>query len=89
MENIDWKRKLSSRKFWIAIGNFITMLIVSLGGSKELAVQITGLVLAGGTVIAYILAEGWADAAGAGAPIELPEIPEIPEIPPDDDLDDE
>ena len=86
MEKIDWKRKLTSRKFWAALCNFIAMLVVALGGSEQVAVQITGIVMAGATVIAYIIAEGLVDAAGAGAPIEIPgEI----EIPPDDEPEDE
>ena len=66
---IDWKSKLTSRKFWAAVCNFISMLIIALQGSQETATQITALILAGGGVIAYILGEGWADAAGAGAAV--------------------
>lgn len=66
---IDWKSKLTSRKFWAAVCNFISMLIIALHGSQETATQITALILAGGGVIAYILGEGWADAAGAGASV--------------------
>lgn len=64
--NIDWKRKLTSRKFWLAIASFVSMLIVAFGGSEEVAAQVTALIIAGATVVAYILGEGLADAAGAG-----------------------
>lgn len=66
---IDWKTKLTSRKFWAAIAEFVTMLIIALGGSQETAVQITALIMAGAAVIAYIIGEGLIDAAGASAPV--------------------
>ena len=66
---IDWKSKLTSRKFWAAIGEFVTMLIVALGGSQETAVQVTALIMAGASVIAYIIGEGLIDAAHANTVI--------------------
>ena len=62
---MDWKRKLTSRKFWAAIAEFVTMLIIALGGAKETAVQVTALIMAGAAVIAYIIGEGLVDASGA------------------------
>lgn len=63
MKNIDWKSKLTSRKFWLAVASFVTMLVVAFGGSDALATQITGLIMAGASVVAYIIGEGLADAA--------------------------
>lgn len=63
---IDWKRKLTSRKFWAALVEFVTMLLIALGKSQETATQIAALIMAGAGVIAYIIGEGLADAAGAG-----------------------
>lgn len=63
---IDWKRKLTSRKFWTAVAGFVSMLIVFFGGAEELATQVTSLILAGATVIAYVLAEGFVDANAGG-----------------------
>lgn len=62
---IDWKRKLTSRKFWMAVASFVSMLIVALGGTQDVATQIVALIMAGGTVIAYVFGEGLADQAGA------------------------
>ena len=31
MMNIDWKRKLSSRKLWLSIASFVSMLIIACG----------------------------------------------------------
>lgn len=67
--NIDWKRKLTSRKFWVAIAQFVTMLVIAFGGSNESATQITAIIMAGATVIAYIIGEGLIDAAGANNPV--------------------
>ena len=76
---IDWKRKLTSRKFWIALCNFLGMLVMAFGYSNATAERITALVLAGGTCIAYIIGEGLVDAANAGV-IDYYEE----NIPPDD-----
>lgn len=62
MQKIDWIRKLTSRKFWLAVASFASMLIVALGGAEGTAQQITALIMAGATVIGYILGEGLADA---------------------------
>lgn len=59
---IDWKRKLTSRKFWIAVTSFVSMLIIALGYTESEAAQVSALIMAGATVIAYILGEGFADA---------------------------
>ena len=67
MNKIDWKRKLTSRKFWTAIASFVSMLIVALGGADQVATQVTALIMAGASVIAYIIGEGLADAGNAGA----------------------
>lgn len=66
---MDWKRKLTSRKFWAAIAEFVTMLVIALGAAEETAVQVSALIMAGAAVIAYIVGEGLADAAGASVPI--------------------
>ena len=64
---MDWKRKLTSRKFWAAVAEFVAMLVVALNGTQETATQIVALIMAGAGVIAYIVGEGLADAAGACA----------------------
>ena len=63
MKKIDWVRKLTSRKFWLSVANFVGMLIVALGGTDNQATQVTALVIAGATVLAYIIGEGLVDAA--------------------------
>lgn len=63
---IDWKRKLTSRKFWSAIVGFVTPLLLAFGVADTAVTQVTGIIMAGGTLVAYIIAEGLTDAAAAG-----------------------
>lgn len=64
---MDWKRKLTSRKLWTALAGFVSMLIIALKGTEQLAAQITALIMAGASVIAYIIGEGLTDAASLSA----------------------
>lgn len=83
----DLKRKLTSRKFWAAVAEFVTMLIIAFKGSQETATQVAALIMAGASVIAYIIGEGMIDAANAKAPvIHLPdEVFMGEEKPPEED----
>ena len=61
--NIDWKRKLASRKFWMAVAGFVTGLILAFNGSAETAETVSGCIMSGASVIAYIVGEGLTDVA--------------------------
>lgn len=63
MSKIDWKRKLTSRKFWAAVVGFVTPIMTLTNVAENTAVQITSIIMAGGTLIAYIIGEGLTDAA--------------------------
>ena len=65
MNEINWKEKLTSRKFWVAIAQFVSMLIIAFKGSQETATQVTAIIMAGAAVVAYIIGEGLRDAAQA------------------------
>ena len=67
MKKIDWVRKLTSRKFWLSIASFVAMLMVALGQPEATATQVTSLIMAGATVIGYVIGEGLADSGNAGA----------------------
>ena len=60
---IDWVRKLTSRKLWVAIAGFISGLIVVFGGTESTAATVSGCILQGAAVIGYLFAEGLADAS--------------------------
>ena len=59
---IDWKRKLTSRKFWMAVVAFVTPLLLAFGVAEDSVTQVTAIIIAGADVLAYILAEGMVDA---------------------------
>ena len=63
---MDWKRKLTSRKLWMAIVAFVTPLLLAFGLAENEVTQITAIIMAGADVLAYILAEGLVDAHAAG-----------------------
>lgn len=91
---IDWKTKLTSRKFWLAVAEFVTMLIIALGGEQETATEVAALIMAGASVIAYIIGEGLADAAGAANAVNFVAydedgLPFDDDKPPDEEEDDE
>ena len=80
MTKEDWIRKLTSRKFWAAIVAFVTGLLIYFGKSETEASQIAALIMAGASVIAYIIGEGLADAAGAQVDVVwLPDEEKPPE----------
>lgn len=60
---MDIKRKLTSRKLWLSIASFVSMLLIALGHAESEAAQVAALIMAGATVIGYALAEGLADAS--------------------------
>ena len=63
MKNIDWKRKLTSRKFWMALAAFVAGLILAFKGDAKTAETVSGCIMSAASVIAYVLGEGLADAA--------------------------
>ena len=63
---IDWRRKLTSRKLWVAVAGFVAGLIVLGNGSQETADKISGSILSGAAVVGYIVGEGLTDAANTG-----------------------
>lgn len=63
MKKEDIIRKLTSRKFWLALIGFITALLIGFNVDSASVEKITSIIMAGGSLIAYILAEGFADGA--------------------------
>ena len=63
--NIDWKRKLTSRKLWISLAGFVAGLIIIFGGTQDVADKVTGAIMSGAAVIGYAIGEGLVDAAAA------------------------
>ena len=59
MKKIDWVRKLTSRKLWTAVASFVSMMILATGGTDN--------IMAGASVVAYIIGEGLTDSANIGS----------------------
>lgn len=61
MNKINWKQKLSSRKFWAAMIGFITAILVACNYTETDIAKVAAIVSSMGTLVAYILAEGYID----------------------------
>ncbi len=58
---IDWKRKLSSRKFWAALAGFVGAVAVFCGAGESVITEVTAIISAAGVLAAYILGESITD----------------------------
>ena len=57
------KKKLCSRKLWVSLANFVSMLVVYFGVAESEAQQISALIMAGASLISYVVGEGLADSS--------------------------
>ena len=73
MNKIDWKRKLTSRKFWLAIVGLVSGLLMAFKVDAEMVDTISGVIMAAASVVAYTIGEGLADAANAQPVVYIPE----------------
>lgn len=60
---MNWKKKLSSRKFWAAISGVVISVMVAFNADAGSQEKVTGVIAATGTLAIYMLAEGGADKA--------------------------
>ena len=60
---INWKQKLTSRKFWAAVITFITSVLVAFNVPNLTIEQVTSIIMGAASMIAYIIGEGLVDAA--------------------------
>ena len=75
---IDWKTKLTSRKLWVAIAEFVGMLLLVVFGVAEDTIEkVVALIMSGAGALGYIIAEGLVDAKAAADPIAIPIIEEV------------
>lgn len=58
---MNWKRKLTSRKWWAAIIGVIVSLMVLFDVDSQTSERITALITAVSSAVAYTLAEGFVD----------------------------
>lgn len=69
--NINWKQKLTSRKFWVAVVGFVSPLLIAFGFADAVVTQVSGIIMAGATLIAYIIGEGLVDATRQNTETEV------------------
>lgn len=62
---IDWKRKLSSRKLWAAVAGVVAGLAMVFGLDESEISNVAGAVVSVASLVTYIIAEGRVDAAWA------------------------
>lgn len=63
MNKIDWKRKLTSRKWWVSVAALVSGLILAFGGGDEAAQTVSGCIMATAAVVGYTIGEGLADSS--------------------------
>ena len=63
MNKIDWKRKLTSRKWWVSVAALVSGLILAFGGGDEIAQTVSGCIMAAAAVVGYTIGEGLADSS--------------------------
>jgi hypothetical protein len=54
---IDWKQKLSSRKFWALVAALVLSILVFFNASDNTATQVSSIITAFGSICVYTLAE--------------------------------
>ena len=62
---MNWKKKLSRRKFWAAISGVVISVMVAFNADAGSQEKVAGVIAATGTLAIYMLAEGGADKAAA------------------------
>lgn len=61
MKKKELVRKLTSRKFWVAVVGLVTSTMLVFGSTESEAAQVGGIILQAATVLGYIIGEGLAD----------------------------
>lgn len=62
---IDWKSKLSSRKFWAAVSGVVIAVMMAMGKNAESQERVAGVISSVGVLAVYIVSEGAVDKAAA------------------------
>lgn len=60
---IYMKAKLTSRKFWMAVAGLVVGVLSLFNVDANTTQQISGVVMALGSVVSYVVGEGFVDAA--------------------------
>ena len=63
---MNLKQKLSSRKFWAMVAGVVTGVATIFALDQSIVETVSGAIVALGSVIVYVIAEGRIDAAAVG-----------------------
>ena len=66
MNKIDILRKLTSRKFWVAVVGLVSGLLLAFKVDANTVENVSGIIMALASVVAYIIGEGLVDAEDKG-----------------------
>ncbi|GEA16825.1 hypothetical protein E308F_30710 [Moorella sp. E308F] len=58
---IDWKRKLSSRKFWALLAGLATSILVLTNANNDTITKVVAVITATGSVVGYMFSEAYVD----------------------------
>jgi hypothetical protein len=61
MKDTDWRRKLTSRKFWAAIISVFISICVMCGVETDKQERMVAVITSSATLISYIISEGMVD----------------------------
>ena len=70
LTQIDWTRKLSSRKLWAAVAGVVTGLAIIFGLDESVISNVAGAVVSAASVVVYIITEGKVDAESVKKAVE-------------------
>lgn len=74
MSKEDIIRKLTSRKFWLAVVALVTGLLAALKVDASTIETVSGIIMSAAAVVAYIVAEGMVDAGNASPTVIVQQI---------------
>lgn len=74
MSKEDIIRKLTSRKFWLAIVALVTGLLAAFKVDASTIETVSGIIMSAAAVVAYIVAEGMVDAGNASPTVIVQQI---------------
>lgn len=74
MSKEDIIRKLTSRKFWLAVVALVTGLLAAFKVDASTIETVSGIIMSAAAVVAYIVAEGMVDAGNASPTVIVQQI---------------
>ena len=64
LENL--RRKLTSRKFWLAVAGLVTRVMMFRGSTQNEMTQVAAIIMGTGSIVTFVFGESLIDSARAG-----------------------